>query len=131
MALNLVNTGRRFPQQQQTVSYPLPVMEGQLPVMEDQEIYTFNPTAETLNMKRLDAFRKPQINASPDVINVTEWIGWLIMPVTQEQELQHRLAEAKSKIVSALWEMVAAWHLASKSWQATAKALIDLYNKIR
>lgn len=131
MALNLVNTGRRFPQQQQTVSYPLPVMEGQLPVMEDQEIYTFNPTAETLNMKRLDAFRKPQINASPDVINVTEWIGWLVMPVTQEQELQHRLAEAKSKIVSALWEMVAAWHLASKNWQATAKALIDLYNKIR
>lgn len=124
MALNLVNMGRRFPQQQQAVSYPLPVME-------EQEIYTFNPTAEALNMKRLDAFRKPQINASPDVINVTEWIGWLIMPLTQEQALQHRLAEAKSKIVNALWEMVAAWHLASKSWQATAKALIDLYNKIR
>lgn len=124
MLTNLTNLGRRLPQRTDYLSVVSP--QWNMP-----EVYTFNPVIEKVNETNLDAFRKPQINASPDVINVTEWIGWLVMPVTQEQELQHRLTEAKSKIVSALWEMVAAWHLASKSWQATAKALIDLYNKIR
>lgn len=124
MPTNLTNLGRRFPQR---TDY-LPVVS---PEWDVAEIYNFNPTLEKVKEKNLNAFRKPQLNASPDIINITEWIGWTIAPATQEQMVQHRIAEAKSKIVGVLDFMLKWGHLATKAGADFARNLIDLYNKLK
>lgn len=125
MALNLTNLWRRLPVE--TTSR----IDYRSPAGDVAEVYTFNPTIERLHEQNMNAFRKPQINAAPDVINVTEWIWWLVAPITQEQERQIKIQEARSKIVWALGDMISWWLLATTKWIARAKTLIDLYNKLK
>ena len=124
MPTNLTNLGRRLPQRTDYLSVVSP--QWDMP-----EVYTFNPVTEKLNETNLDAFRKRQLNASPDIINVTEWIGWTIAPATQEQIMQSRISQAKSKIVWVLDFMLKQWQINTKAWADLARNLIDLYNKLK
>lgn len=124
MAQNLTNYWRRIPQR-------VDVMTTLSPQGDVAEVYTFNPAFERLSERNLNAFRKPQINSSPAIINTNEWIGGTISAPTQQQIRESRMAEAKTKIVNALGGLIKWWQLATKAWQQWAKTLIDLYNKIK
>lgn len=125
MATNLTRLGRVMPQRATNI------VDYVQPAWDMPEVYNFNPAIERVNEQNLNAFRKPQVNASPAVINTNEWIGWLVMPATQEQERQLRIEEARTKIVDFLWVMIKAWQLSTDWGKTTARTLIDLYNKIR
>ena len=125
MPTNLTSLGRRF---SPTRTDYLSVVS---PEWDVAEVYNFNPTLERVREKNLNAFRKPQLNASPDIINITEWIGWTIAPATQEQIVQNRMAEAKSKIVGVLDFMLKWWQMNTKAGVDLARNLIDLYKKLK
>lgn len=124
MPTNLTNLGRKLPQRTDYLSVVSPEWDV-------AEVYNFNPALERIREEKLNAFRKPQLNAAPDIINVTEWIGWTIAPATQEQMMQNRIAQAKSKIVGVLDSMLKWGHLATKAGANFARNLIDLYNKLK
>ena len=125
MPTNLTSLGRRFsPTRTDYLSVVSPEWDA-------AEVYNFNPTLERVREKNLNAFRKPQLNASPDIINITEWIGWTIAPATQEQIVQNRMAEAKSKIVGVLDFMLKWWQMNTKAGVDLARNLIDLYKKLK
>lgn len=93
--------------------------------------YLWNQTFDRLNEQNLNAFRKLQVNASPAVITTNEWIAWNIAPASTQAVIANRMEEAKSKIVKALWDLAAGKQIATAAGKAKAKALIDLYNKIK
>lgn len=125
MPTNLTNLGRRFsPTRTDYFSVASPKWDM-------AEVYNFNPVLERVKEENLNAFRKPQLNASPDIINITEWIGWTIAPATQEQMIQNRMAEARSKIVGVLDFMLKWWQINTKAGVNLAKNLIDLYKKLK
>lgn len=124
MPTNLTNLGRRLPQRTDYLSTVSPQWDM-------WEVYTFNPVIEKLNETNLNAFRKPQLNSAPSIINVEQGIGWTIAPATKEQIMQNRISQAKSRIVWVLDFMLKWWQINTKAGVDLARNLIDLYNKLK